>query len=217
MEPIQAGLYSNSSYTERRQSLKKLVVLKDDLAPKVNRADMSVLKNVLPPKKEFVITVPLTDLQREAYLRYVRSMVSAAGHSRTKSGKITQTTLWHWLGVLTLLCNHPACFKAKLSERKEDAKKEVASTSGNALSTGATDIEEVIAECINAPLWKVGVSEELVRDEQKLFDEVLDLFAIEHSFKVKLLCQILDTSKAVGDKVLVFSQVSFFLNMEAVG
>ena len=35
VEPIEAGLFSDSSSTERRKSLKMLGVLKEDIAPKV--------------------------------------------------------------------------------------------------------------------------------------------------------------------------------------
>jgi SNF2 family DNA or RNA helicase len=73
-----------------------LGVLKEDLAPKVHRADMSVLRNDLPPKQEFVITVPLTEIQRKAYSIYVRSMISGSAYSLTKAGEVTQTTIWHW-------------------------------------------------------------------------------------------------------------------------
>ena len=73
-----------------------LGVLKEDLAPKVHRADMSVLRNDLPPKKEFVITVPLTEIQRKAYAIYVRSMIAGSAYSRTKAGEVKQTTIWHW-------------------------------------------------------------------------------------------------------------------------
>lgn len=97
VEPIQSGLWHDSTSYERRKSLKMLGVLKEDLALKVHRADMTVLRNDLPPKKEFVITVPLTDLQRKAYSLYVRSMIAGAAYSRTKSGEVTQTTVWHWL------------------------------------------------------------------------------------------------------------------------
>ncbi|TQB68873.1 hypothetical protein MPDQ_002646 [Monascus purpureus] len=67
IEPIEEGLYADSSHRERRKSLVKLQVLKEILSPKVNRADISVLAGSLPPKVEFVITVSLTDLQNKAY------------------------------------------------------------------------------------------------------------------------------------------------------
>jgi hypothetical protein len=113
-EPIQDGTYFDSSPQERRTMYKMLGVLKEDLSPKVHRADMSVLKDALPPKVEFVITVPLTELQREAYSIYVQCMTSNSSGERTKDGEFKQTTLWHWLAVLSLLCNHPDCFWRKV-------------------------------------------------------------------------------------------------------
>jgi SNF2 family DNA or RNA helicase len=178
-----------------------------DIAPKVHRADMSVLSDVLPPKKEFVITVPLTDLQVKAYSLYVQSMISGAVHCSTKSGKVKQTTLWNWLAILSLLCNHPSCFNAKLNQREEDAEKGVAASgTSTPLSLETTDTEEAIVADINTPNWKAGVSEELVRDMTRLFkDEASDLDVVDLSFKVKILCQILDASRSAGDKTLVFS------------
>ncbi|KAH6682071.1 hypothetical protein B0J14DRAFT_695530 [Halenospora varia] len=202
-EPIHIGLWQDSSAYERRKSLKMLGVLKQDIAPKVHRADMSVLRHDLPPKKEFVITVPLTDFQKQAYSIYVQSMMSGGGYARTKSGDVTSTTLWHWLAILSLLCNHPRCFQSKLTERKEEVKKDIAAI-GQASNS---DLDTAIAEDINAPIWKVGVSQELIKAEMSLFrDSGKDMNSIELSNKIRILCQILDVSKAVGDKVLVFSQ-----------
>ena len=179
-----------------------LGVLKEDVSPKVHRADMSVLRNDLPPKKEFVITVPLTGLQSKAYSIYVKSMMANA--IRNEAGDIAQTTLWHWLAILSLLCNHPTSFMSKLTERKEDAKK--GANASTPVSKDGTDQEDTGVD-LNASHWKVGVSESLVCDEQKLFvDEAADMKSIELSNKTKILCQILDASKAAGDKTLVFSQ-----------
>ncbi|SZF01371.1 unnamed protein product [Blumeria hordei] len=197
--PIQAGNYQNSTSFERRKSLKMLGVLSADLAPKVHRADMSVLKNDLPPKKEFVITVPLTDIQKEAYSIFVRSMMAGKNYATTKSGDVATTTVWHWLAVLSLLCNHPECFRRKLLKRKEEARNEAADT------VHGTDNEEGVFD-LNAPIWKVGVSQELVDAENKIFDSRTSLDSVQTSNKVLLLCQILDSCKAVGEKALVFSQ-----------
>lgn len=57
-----------------------------------------------------------------------------------------------------------------------------------------------------ADLWKVGASQQLIDDEMNLFQTVTDINAIELSSKTKILCEILDASKAANDKVLVFSQ-----------
>ncbi|KAH8815625.1 hypothetical protein F5884DRAFT_747161 [Xylogone sp. PMI_703] len=199
--PIQDGFWHDSTATERRKALKLLGVLKEDVAPKVHRADMSVLRGDLPPKKEFVITVPLTALQEKAYILYVRSIVES------QDATVNQTTLWHWLAILSLLCNHPSCFKTKLIERKNDAFKDTNSRQSS-VYTAPEDIDkEEVALDFNEPIWKVGVSEDLIRHEMRLFAQARsDIDSVSYSNKVKILCQILDASKAVGDKVLVFSQ-----------
>jgi superfamily II DNA/RNA helicase len=110
------------------------------------------------------------------------------------------------LAILSLLCNHPECFNAKLHDRKKDARKEIAAGSNTPSSRDVTDLDDIAAE-LNAAVWKVGVSQELIDEETKLFkEEAPDMKSVDLSYKVKILCQILDTSKAAQDKVLVFSQ-----------
>ncbi|POS83723.1 hypothetical protein EPUL_005481, partial [Erysiphe pulchra] len=201
VEPIQAGNYQNSTAYERRKSLKMLGVLSADLAPKVHRADMSVMKNDLPPKKEFVITVPLTEVQKEAYTIFVRSMMAGNNYTTTKLGEVTPTTVWHWLAVLSLLCNHPECFRKKLLKRKEEARIEASKP----VDLEDTDNEETAVD-LNAPVWKVGVSQDLIDAECKMFAAKKSLDSIQMSNKVLHLCQILDACKSIGDKALVFSQ-----------
>jgi len=211
-EPIQQGSYSESTPWERRQARKMLGVLREDLAPKVHRADISVLRKDLKPKTEFVITVPLTKLQHQAYSIYVRSMLGN-DHEVTKDGQVQLSTLWHWLAILSLLCNHPACFKAKLSERKDDAEKKIRRKSRSELAAPRASTSEDDDGVGDVAVWKVGVSEELIRQEMALFNKFGS--AVEEFYssnKVKLLLQILDASKAVGDKVLVFSQSIQTLN-----
>ncbi|KIN05923.1 hypothetical protein OIDMADRAFT_154533, partial [Oidiodendron maius Zn] len=212
VEPIEEGLWHDSSASDRRRSLKMLGVLRQELAPKVHRADMSVLRNDLPPKKEFVIIVPLTELQRKLYSLYVRSMVSGTTQM-TKDGEFTQTTLWHWLAILSLLCNHPVCFSRKLNERKEDAGKGRHLLKPPIAVQPDSDQENGVATDLNESTGRAGVSQELINKIAEIFkQEANDLVAIDLSNKVKVLCQILDASKAAGDKVLVFSQSLLTLN-----
>lgn len=65
--------------------------------------------------------------------------------------------------------------------------------------SGATNPE------VDPELWKVGVSENLITQESKVFQNVPDLDDICLSNKVLILTKILDESKHAGDKVLVFS------------
>ncbi|KAG4028266.1 hypothetical protein MFRU_023g01010 [Monilinia fructicola] len=206
-EPIEQGLYLDSTPQEKREGMKMLDVLKKDLSPKVHRADMSVLRDDLPPKKEFIINVSLTELQKQAYITYVRS-VSSQKPARTKSGDLKQTTVWAYLNILTLLCNHPSCFKTKLDDVHRSSQTDSASVTNSHRVQPIEPLEVTDEDLENDPeAWNVGISEDLISAEAKVFKSIVgDITNPELSNKVKILCQILDASRAIGDKVLVFSQ-----------
>lgn len=186
VEPIEEGLYVDSTHYERRRSLKKLQVLKEILEPKVNRADITALQGDLPPKVEFVITVPLTELQRAAYDSYVDSVVQ---------GKVEVGTarLWSWMAILGLCNNHPACFRDKLLSRANEAQR--AGSSMDEMQPG------------DEPITQAGIpdSEKLVSEQERLFANVSDMKALNLSYRAHLLYRIIDESIKAGDKVLVFS------------
>ncbi|KAL4942626.1 hypothetical protein BDV06DRAFT_158737 [Aspergillus oleicola] len=191
IEPIEEGLYAESSYYERRKSLMKLQVLKQILEPKINRADITVLEGDLPPKVEFLLTVPLTKLQKNAYDSYAAFVLQG------QKGDIGEAQLWSWLGILGLCCNHPACFWEKMINRAEDAAKTAKKMGGgNQVIPGDEPIEKA----------QIPDLETLVADQEHLFGQVPDLRAVELSARVQIARKIIDESIAAGDKVLIFSQ-----------
>ncbi|KNG82509.1 putative SNF2 family helicase/ATPase [Aspergillus nomiae NRRL 13137] len=187
VEPITEGLYVDSTYTERRKSLVKLQVLKEILAPKINRADISVLAGSLPTKVEFVITVPLTNLQRQAYNSYVETILQG-------KGTFGSAQLWSWLAILSLCCNHPSCFRDKLLSRASDAQK-INKRLGEEMIPG------------DEPIAQAGLpdSEKLVSEQEQIFASVPDLKALEMSHRAQIMNAIIDESIKAGDKILVFS------------
>ncbi|KAK4991592.1 hypothetical protein LTR66_006512 [Elasticomyces elasticus] len=136
-EPIEQGTYKESTAYERRKSIKRLQVLKHDIDPKVNRASIEVLKGSLKPKVEFMITVPLTPLQEEAYNIYVDAILKGL------KTEVANTKLWGWLAVLMLLTNHPQCFRDKLTERRKDTT--AATSKRRDASTAATPVNDTTA------------------------------------------------------------------------
>ncbi|KAI1143772.1 P-loop containing nucleoside triphosphate hydrolase protein [Hypoxylon sp. FL0543] len=108
--PIKRGLTADSSKSERRMALKMLKVLKEEVAPKVQRVTTTILKHDLPAKKEFVITVPLTEVQRAAYETFIRYHQDHQG-----------TSAFATVDLLSVLCAHPAIFKRKLLSREADS------------------------------------------------------------------------------------------------
>ncbi|KAK2801717.1 hypothetical protein FQN50_007632 [Emmonsiellopsis sp. PD_5] len=182
IEPIEEGLYMESTNMERRTALRKLRVLERDLDPKLNRADISVLKGSLPPKVEFVITVPLTDLQELAYNAYIDSITAG----KEDSGN---PRLWDWLNILSLVSNHPACFKERIEKRNESVRK--ASDSDSELVP-----EDVIVSQVMSP--------ETCDKLNRIF-ATKNLESIEFSYRAQIADQIIQNSIAANDKVLLFS------------
>lgn len=203
-EPISEGLYQDSTPSQYRESLKRLKALELEMEPKVHRATVSCLHAELNGKSEFVIRVPLTELQRELYRIYAENMRTAS------SGKEPGVaTLWSWLAVLRLLCNHPKCYKEKLLELESDSvsskaapQKEKARMSvSEETLLGSEDDVAILDE----PVSRVAFSK--TKDEsRRVFEslaEPIDALCLSH--KTQVLMNILKFSQDVHDKVLVFS------------
>ncbi|CEJ89449.1 hypothetical protein VHEMI05292 [[Torrubiella] hemipterigena] len=170
-KPIQDGVWGDSTDVEKRHALTLLEALQKTVGPKVNRATIhGSLKDELPPKVEFVLSVRATPLQKSLYTLFVEGLDKMYRASNRR-----QTGILSLLSRLVLICNHPCVFRsyvASIGDDEDDAK------------TFPKDI----------------------------IDQVLQLTAdsngddIKHSNKLRVLMNILDESRRVGDKVLVFSQ-----------
>ncbi|KAI0114866.1 hypothetical protein F4814DRAFT_439957 [Daldinia grandis] len=90
--------------SQRRMALKMLRVLKEEVAP----------KHDMPPKLEFLLTVPLTNVQREAYETFISYQLDHPGASQLAS-----------IDTLGILCAHPSIFMKKLQDRKQDSTKSI--------------------------------------------------------------------------------------------
>ncbi|RMZ91236.1 hypothetical protein DV736_g1555, partial [Chaetothyriales sp. CBS 134916] len=212
IEPIHMGLYAESTAYERRVCLKKLHVLKQDLAPKVNRADISAISKDLPPKTEYVITLPLTDWQRQAYDIYARYMLQTYG----PTGNVGKQGLFSLISILTSLCNHPWIFMRKFDKRLNrpsrpeqvhESGKEPGAEAGLDESDAANSPEAGIFPEIDAAsptTSDISAMEEAVA----VFRELQTLGRLQDanlSYRAVVVQQILQKSMLRGDKVLVFS------------
>ncbi|CAH0014925.1 unnamed protein product [Clonostachys rhizophaga] len=115
---IEEGLYKDSDAYQKKRAMKMLQVLKETVAPKINRATVkSCLAEDLPPKTEYVISVAPTPLQCKLYNKYLEEQ-----HGSCDSSQIFST-----IDDLGLICNHPRCFREKVLKVKNgdyDAKNE---------------------------------------------------------------------------------------------
>ena len=217
-EPIMQGLWAESSPYEKRLSLRKLLVLKRDIDPKVNRADISAVANDMPGKTEFFIQVPLTELQQKAYNIIVQQVLATDW-----SGSRRNTTLWATLGLLNLICQHPRCFIDKIQGDLNAAPRadpssgadtpasdrEVAVPDPSEDETALVDIlspDSIQANDFDST--DVGVSDAMLRRAVDVFDALRETGSFDSadaSFRMDLVTRIILKSTKIGDKVLVFS------------
>lgn len=200
-EPIREGLYQDSTVSQYRESRKRLKALELEMEPKVHRADVSCLHAELKGKFEFVITVPLTKLQTELYRIYVENMLTASSDKEPGTA-----TLWTWLTILRLLCNHPKCYKDKLESdslsSRQAPKKRKAQTSVAEEALISSDEDIAISD---EPVSRVGLSKTKA-ESRKVFEslsEPIDALFLSH--KTQVLMNILKYSQEAHNKVLVFS------------
>ncbi|TEA19333.1 Protein CHROMATIN REMODELING 20 [Colletotrichum sidae] len=178
--PIQQGLYDDVPTSHFRKAKKQLAVLEQTVAPKVNRATIESCRMNLPPKTEFILTVPLTPLQATLYddfIRVVRGEIQGLAAVNTLASA----------NSLALIVNHPRCYYNRLKEERQSSA-ETSKHPGKRGEYALTLPPIVVAEALR----------NLKRAE--------DLQSPAHSWKAKILVAILDESAKYGDKVLVFSQ-----------
>jgi SNF2 family DNA or RNA helicase len=217
VEKIQAGLWQDSTTAEYRDSLKRLEALKQELAPKVHRADITALQGRLKEKQEFVVRVPLTPLQEEIYHVYVETMGTLI---KDPSKHQSSTTVWAWLSTLRLLCNHPKCFRDRLLVgRSQDvgpniipSRKKKSMITSISTDNEATTADEVDA-LVDAPVSEIGISQMMLDKQLAPFETMtVPLESVSLSNKMQVLMDILLFSKEAGDKVLIFSHSIYTLN-----
>ncbi|KAL6692634.1 P-loop containing nucleoside triphosphate hydrolase protein [Trichoderma pleuroticola] len=199
--PIQGGLWHDSTGGEKRKALKMLEVLKLNVAPKVQRATTQSVKHELPAKYEFVIFVEPTPTQKLLYNLYLTEMASyLAGSGQAKVFGATDH--------LRLICNHPRCFRQKVLQMsskadvpgssRTPATAQLKETRENEDDTDDDCIDKTKAPAITFPQSMIS---SVLKETSKADNANPAL-----SRKVELLLMILDEARAIGDKVLVFSQ-----------
>lgn len=191
--PIQKGLYKDPDLVTKRKAYVLLRVLRKNMAPKVHRCGISVLREQLQPKQEFMLFLPMTDVQRSLYNAFVDEVASSSTSS-------AQSYTWGAIGNLTLICMHPLCFKKKVDE--------VLKGNGRANGSGTNDDASVGGAVTDSQFSEdVTLTYDVAKKMQEFMSSNIDdIFDIQHSWRFRLLFAILDGCRAVGDKVLIFSR-----------
>ncbi|KAK4242587.1 hypothetical protein C8A03DRAFT_11190 [Achaetomium macrosporum] len=188
--PIRDGLWADSEPHQKRRARRMLHVLKATVEPKVHRRDIQVLRNELPTKKEFILTLPLTKLQMNLYKTYIE-WVTERG-SELING---QARAWSLVAKLGYVLAHPIIFKTVAEAGKMKPNGNKAQYSKPPRVAQAEDSDEDSIEMPQDVLIKM-LATVAVRE--------IEDYALSN--KILVLLRILDECRKVGDKVLVFSQ-----------
>lgn len=114
--PIERGLWGTSDEREKRLALQTLHLLTETIGPKINRATIQSCPQLLaelPRKKEYVISVAPTAMQRTLYDIFVDALANARDAAK-RTGLKSSISHLSLLSSLSLICNHPILFRDQL-------------------------------------------------------------------------------------------------------
>ncbi|KAK4199039.1 hypothetical protein QBC40DRAFT_177354 [Triangularia verruculosa] len=174
--PIKEGLYADSNLAAKRQARKLLHILKETVNPKVHRRDVQVLRHELPTKKEFIVVMPLTQLQQELYDTYIDCI-----HDERVGALLQKSSaqVWSLVAKLGLVLAHPKVFRTVAESRK------------NGKPSGEEDDVDLPEDILCQLLTPASVR---------------DIDDNAHSNKIIALLFLLERFRELGDKALIFTQ-----------
>ncbi|KAF3940066.1 hypothetical protein ABW19_dt0210145 [Dactylella cylindrospora] len=110
IKPIEAGLFEDSSPPSKALSVRRLALLRHVMAAKMHRCGIERIRHRLPEKREFILTVELTSVQRKIYSLFTKSVIEdiEGELGSEKSGdKAAIQGFFDHVKCLRVLLNHP--------------------------------------------------------------------------------------------------------------
>ncbi|KAF3930159.1 hypothetical protein ABW19_dt0209265 [Dactylella cylindrospora] len=204
--------YLDSHPTEISKSNVMQKALQTLLNPITHRCNIMSIKKDLPPKTEFLIALPPTELQLEIYKLFTQEVRSEIRNNEIKG-------FFDFIKQLSVLLNHPAVFRNDLEARLEKRANKNSSTRGTStskianrahtaqLSTSANDPTEFTAEDERAAEELIGqVNASIFQRVQLIINrDGLEIEDPRHSYRIVALMRIISSCIEIREKVLVFS------------
>ncbi|XP_063697566.1 transcriptional regulator ATRX-like [Culicoides brevitarsis] len=197
--PIKQGQHKDSTSSEIRQMKRRSFVLHRKLQPFVERKEFTILKDELPTKHEYVIYVPLTEVQKKLYKMYLDKLKSDLG----ESDKIKGNHLLPDYTYLRKIWTHPRVLESAFeSSRKNQTKKTTKMFEKN--------LDKLLERCDEEDLpddvFDIGGSKSGIPDKWwERFVTPNDLETLISSYKLQIMVEILRQCEELGDKCLIFS------------
>ncbi|XP_047316242.1 protein CHROMATIN REMODELING 20 [Impatiens glandulifera] len=205
--PIENGQHTNSTSEDVKIMNQSSHILYEQLKGFVQRMDMNVMKDDLPPKTVFVIAVKLAPLQRKLYKRFLD--VHGFRNVQVASEKSQKRSFFAGYQALAQIWNHPGILQLMKHNRDygkpEDAVDNVLqydSFSDENMDCNMATEKQTTRELLQGKQGTSFFRENWWKDllQENTYKE------IGYSGKMVLLLDIITMSSDVGDKILVFSQ-----------
>ncbi|XP_044263251.1 transcriptional regulator ATRX homolog isoform X2 [Tribolium madens] len=240
VNPITNGQYTDSTPHDIQIMRKRSHVLHKMLDGVVQRRDYSVLEPYLPPKHEYVLFLSLTETQIKLYQHYMdRFARTGDGSNRTSFLFVDFQALQRICTHPRVLLDKS--IEMKLAREKRDDESEESegslkdfinddeddettpssnssSDEGGEKKTAApkkrlTRATAALAKENGEPEEVVALEDPVKKEWWQEYCDGDELNNIAHSSKLFLLFEILKECEQIGDKVLVFSQSLYSLNI----
>ncbi|KAJ6224252.1 hypothetical protein RDWZM_002797 [Blomia tropicalis] len=235
VNPITNGQYVDSTEEDVKLMKKRFFVLNKSLKhTTIHRKGPEELESYLPTRNEFVLNFKLTPKQKQLYQYYLDHYVFGTRLIDSESEMNTGERKYLFLHfqILSLIWNHPALLGEYFSSRKKridgkvqkqptgiSSRRLIENNLLNNLTNDTTDWPLAETENISEvnPRTKVeslGVVSEMMRTwDVDLWPTEPEWYSLAYGAKFEFLFSILSECEIVGDKVLIFSQSLFTLDL----
>ncbi|KXS11739.1 P-loop containing nucleoside triphosphate hydrolase protein [Gonapodya prolifera JEL478] len=207
--PIEVGSYANASPAEKRAASVRMKALQEDVAPFIQRFEQNEIKSSLPDKTDSVLSLRLTSVQHRLYVD-VLERIKTSGFSNFGGMVLAM------VHPLSHICAHPIIFYDGII--KSQKRRGV-----NATSSTVNDDETRSDIPGEDPSNLQGLDDVMqgntvmaeVPPEATLNDVLMGVWgasglselvpSLEQSWKMRIVLNIVQVAKKLGDKTLVFS------------
>eukprot|EP01018_Ginkgo_biloba_P006063 Gb_33142 [translate_table: standard] len=215
--PIENGQHANSTADDVKIMNQRSHVLYEQLKGFVQRMGMNVMKDELPQKCVYVISVKLSPLQRQLYSRFLEVHGFTTNDKGASVKGVQRRCFFNAYHSLAKIWNHPGLLRVAKEDRDsqhcDDAME-------NFLVEGSFSDDDLDQDFLNGDKLK-GKTEWATRSKDGELLEEASLQAynwwedivpdktyekIDYSGKMVLILDLLSMSSERGDKALVFSQ-----------
>ncbi|KAK6176105.1 hypothetical protein SNE40_014453 [Patella caerulea] len=190
--PMANGVCVDSTEKDLRLSRHRAYVLHSLLEGFVQRRGHAVLNSSLPEKQEYVFMIRMSPIQRALYNKFMAS-ISDTGLSSWANNNPLKS-----FSVCCKIWNHPDVLYKIVTQKKQSADDDLDLEGNEGKKKSKKDIT---TDGMITYEW----ADDLMKD---YIPGIL-----EHSGKMVFLNTIIEESLAIGDKILVFSQSLFTLNL----